>query len=1195
LSFPLGVAVPLLVAGLSGIVETSAAAPVETGARPLRVLFLGHDQERHHPSSTLLPLLAAPLARRGIQLTHVMTPEEALTPAKLAHYDALMIYANHKTITPEQEKALLDFVEGGKGLVAIHCASFMFTGSERYSPLIGGQFLRHGTGEFTAEIVNPDHPAIAGVKAFKTWDETYVHTRHNPVNRTVLMERVDEEGREPYTWVRTEGRGRVFYTAYGHDERTWSQTGFHRLIEQGLAWTVGEAARRSWQQLKMPQVTYIDGFDVPNYENRNPAPRYQMPFSAKDSMKFIQHPAEFRLELFANEPDIVKPITFSFDERGRLWVIEALDYPNLVLQGAPGHDRIKILEDTDHDGRADKVTVFADRLNLPSSLVFANGGVIVAAAPHMLFLKDTNGDDKADVREILSTGWGTRDSHAGPSNLQYAPDNHIWGVVGYSGYDGAMNGRPLQFLQGVYRFKPDGSGFEFLTGSTNNTWGLGFTETFDVFGSTANNEPSFYLAIPNRYFEGVSGLSTGTRGGGGPGYQSVARFYAVHYVTPYIRQVDVHGGYTAAAGHYLYTARSFPQAYWNRIAFIAEPTAHLVGQGIVEKQGAGFVTRDGWNLLAGAEEWVAPVHAQVGPDGAVWVADWYNFISQHNPTPPGFSNGPGNAYETSMRDRQRGRIYRVVYRDATPSAGMSLSKDDPAGLLRALASDNMLWRLHAQRLLVERGEADVVPELIALARNTSVDAIGTNGAALHALWTLHGLEQTASAMSEGGRTAIAALRHPAAGVRKAAAMVLPRGSESAAAILDAGLLQDPDLHTRLAAILKLADLPAAPEIGKALYTASLEAANYGDRWLGRALHIAAYRHRDAFLTEYRADPQALPPSALPIALRIGENVPDWRRPDKASLASDWKQMEVPGSWESRGLEDFDGVVWFTRTVEWPATRAARTLALGRVGNAAQVWVNGQPLPRPPAAPGGWRAPVVYTLPDGVLKPGANTITVRIRNLRREGGFVDSPDAMYVEGGEQKVPLAGTWQYRAERQTNAAALYSRPGELAAHVARAAAPESGEPGLTVAEPTPAAPPDVALTLGVIPHQLKFDKTELTVMAGQFVELVFTNSDVMQHNFLLGAPGALDRIGMAADAMAGPDGLAQQFVPAISEVLFATALVDPGQTLTVQFRAPDQPGEYPYVCTFPGHWRVMNGIMHVTPPGGRTGTAAHSSDPR
>ena len=143
----------------------------------------------------------------------------------------------------------------------------------------------------------------------------------------------------------------------------------------------------------------------------------------------MQTSPEFSVELFASEPDIVRPIAFQFDERGRLWLLETVDYPNEPLDGSPGDDRIRILEDTNGDGRADKFTVFADNLNIPTSLVFANDGVIVSQAPHMLFLKDTNGDGKADVRKILSTGWGTADTHAGPSNLQYGPDNYIWGVA----------------------------------------------------------------------------------------------------------------------------------------------------------------------------------------------------------------------------------------------------------------------------------------------------------------------------------------------------------------------------------------------------------------------------------------------------------------------------------------------------------------------------------------------------------------------------------------------------------------------------------------------------------------------------------------------------------------------------------------------------------------------------------------------
>ena len=216
-------------------------------------------------------------------------------------------------------------------------------------------------------------------------------------------------------------KGPVFYASADADAATWSTPAFHTRIEEGIVAAVAEPARAAWKQLKMADVVYVDGLPIPNYEARDPAPRYQLPLSVQESMKFIQVPAEFTVELFASEPDIVKPISFNFDERGRLWLIETVDYPNKILNGQPGDDRIKILEDTNGDGRADKFTVFADRLNIPTSLTFANGGVVVSQSPHILFLKDTNGDDKADVREVLSTGWGIGDTHAGPSNLQVRP------------------------------------------------------------------------------------------------------------------------------------------------------------------------------------------------------------------------------------------------------------------------------------------------------------------------------------------------------------------------------------------------------------------------------------------------------------------------------------------------------------------------------------------------------------------------------------------------------------------------------------------------------------------------------------------------------------------------------------------------------------------------------------------------------
>src|SRR5688572_27693785 len=166
------------------------------------------------------------------------------------------------------------------------------------------------------------------------------------------------------------------------------------LLREAVLGGVSKKAKSAWEATlaSRPRLQRLPG-EVPNYERRPEPVKYQAPLSARDSMRYTQVPADFELQLFAAEPDVVKPIYMAWDERGHAWVVEARDYPHgLVAEGEPGQADIKICEDTNGDGKAEKFTVFADKLNLATALVFVNGGIIVSEARRMLFLKDTNGE-----------------------------------------------------------------------------------------------------------------------------------------------------------------------------------------------------------------------------------------------------------------------------------------------------------------------------------------------------------------------------------------------------------------------------------------------------------------------------------------------------------------------------------------------------------------------------------------------------------------------------------------------------------------------------------------------------------------------------------------------------------------------------------------------------------------------------------
>lgn len=210
-------------------------AQASGAADSLSVLFLG-DRGSHRPSERARQIIPF-MKMRGIDITYTGNLSD-LNTANLANYEVLIIYCDSYKIEMAQEKALLDFVANGGGLVAIHCASYCFPESPKYVALLGAQFMYHSTGKFRTRVINADHPIMKNFQEFETEDETYVHTKHNQ-DLTVLQVRSEGDRDEPYTWVRTHGKGRVFYTAYGHDDRTWGNPAFQSLMERGIQWASG--------------------------------------------------------------------------------------------------------------------------------------------------------------------------------------------------------------------------------------------------------------------------------------------------------------------------------------------------------------------------------------------------------------------------------------------------------------------------------------------------------------------------------------------------------------------------------------------------------------------------------------------------------------------------------------------------------------------------------------------------------------------------------------------------------------------------------------------------------------------------------------------------------------------------------------------------------------------------------------------
>lgn len=427
-------------------------------------------------------------------------------------------------------------------------------------------------------------------------------------------------------------------------------------------------------------------------------------------------PAGFTVECVAHEPDLVNPVAMTFDERGRVWICESLEYPR--REAGTGRDRIKVLEDTDADGQADRFTIFAEGLNIPSGIAVGHGGVWVANSPDLLFLQDTDGDGRADRREVVVSGFGRDDTHELPNSLTWGPDGWLYGLNGVFNHSRVeQDGRVSEFTCAVWRVEPRTRRFELFAEGTSNPWGIAFDPAGSMFLSACVIDHLWHIT------------ETGY-------YHRQAGAYPPHVWK--LGSIVEHAHQKAAyCGIHYFDSDAYPAEYRDRL-YMGNIHGGCLNVDVLERRGATYFARPAADFLSANDAWFMPVAQQTGPDGSLYVLDWYDRY---------------HCYQDAGRDpagidRLRGRLYRVRYGETPRAAPRDLARASDDELIALLASGNGYDRDQAQRLLGERNSAVANARLVELVFDDGAikpDA-SKDGAALktrlHALWALAGTGAT---------------------------------------------------------------------------------------------------------------------------------------------------------------------------------------------------------------------------------------------------------------------------------------------------------------------------------------------------------------------------------------------------------------------------------------------------------------------
>jgi putative membrane-bound dehydrogenase-like protein len=631
------------------------------------------------------------------------------------------------------------------------------------------------------------------------------------------------------------------------------------------------------------------------------------PLSPREEQATLRVPPGFRVELVACEPAVVDPVALAFDEEGRLFVAEMRGYPNGGV--ATGHittGHIKVLEDRDGDGYFEHSTTFADGLRLPSSVMPWKGGLLVANAPELIFLEDTDGDGKADRRRVLYTGFDLSNSEQLLNSLQWGLDNWVHACAGMAGgtiRSAEKSGAPPVVLHGRgIRFHPEAPASLEPT-SGGGQYGLAAT-AWGQWLTATNSQHLRHIVLPDHYLRRNPVLPVRAVTLDIPDHGAACKVYRLSPFESWRVERTrrrkggpdaqrfpstelVPGGYiTSGCSPVVYLADLFPEAYRGN-SFVCDPANNLVHRDVLHEHGATFVAKRGdaaCEFLASPDNWFRPVWLTVGPDGALYVADFYREVIE---TP--LSLPDDIKQKVNLESRARGRIWRIVPEGKRDRRRPSLRKAPTEELVRHLADANVWWRLTSQRLLIERQDQSAVPALRKLARASASDL----GRA-HALWTLHGLGALEDAEVEKG------LHDPSAGVREQALRLAEDPLKGSAALRKAvaALADDPSPRVRFQLAFTAGEADAL-ETAAALARLARHPGN--DSWTQTALLSSAYRLAPSLLEALLAD-RELARSASAEQRRFVTNLAALvgARPDDADVARGFRLLaqspSLDGSW-----------------------------------------------------------------------------------------------------------------------------------------------------------------------------------------------------------------------------------------------------------------------------------------------------------